>query len=224
MFLLGGGVISFLNQMLCTMCFFSALGLLLYGVDLTIALMKFFVLRYQPMRQFTEQNIDDTGCLASIERVRSGMRRDAVERYLYIEHFIRESSKIWSPFILLSWFCCLLIIVISFAAVYTQYTHYAIIDIGSLLYFILAVIIALYLLFLIAQTNTTVELIKGAFTYSGLDDYSLLGGRTEWVAYIDQAPIYWTIMGFVITPAWVGAFVSSVAGLMASVFILPLFQ
>jgi hypothetical protein len=223
MYLFGGGLVSCLNQIMCSVCFFATLALLLYGVDLTIALMKFFVVRYLPMRQFDEASLSlpGTGCRAGPELIRRGLRRDAFERYLYIKHFIRESSEIWGPFLVISWLTAAVIMAVSAVqAVLAQ--RNGVIDFTSHVYFVFGALTALYLMLLIAQTNTTVEIIRSAFVYSGLDDYALLGGRAEWVGYIDQAPIHWSVLGFVITPAWVGAFLSSATGLLVTMVCMPL--
>ena len=221
---MGGFLISGLNQLITNIAFFSCIALLLYAIDITIALMNFFVIRYQSMRQFTVDNVVIPECdSVTVDMVKQSVRRDAFERYLYIKHFIKESSRLWSPFLLLLWTSGVCLLVFCYVLLVSWYQQYGHIDPTLVIYFITATVLNFYILFLISLTNTTVNKIRDAFVYSSLDDYSLLGGRDEWIAYIDQAPIYWTVLGFVITPAWLASFVTAVATALGSVFILPYF-
>ena len=219
-----GHILSGCIQVVVTCGFFACMALFMYGIDLTIALMKFFVLRYQSMRQFSEENLKLDSCTASFDMLRAGIRRDAFERYLYIKHFVSESSRLWAPFLLISWLLDILLMVTSYSTIVHTYSQYGEIDAPSIIYFCVSALSAAYLLLLVAITNTAVDVISGAFVYSGLDDYALIGGRAEWVAYIAEAPLYWTILGFVITPAWVGAFATTIMSGVATMFILPFFS
>jgi hypothetical protein len=54
----------------------------------------------------------------------------------------------------------------------------------------------------------------------GGGDYSLLGGRREWLAYVAQAPIYWVVAGVPITYEKLAGVVFSVA-LSTAVSLVP---
>lgn len=219
-----GDIVSGINQALCTMAFLSSLALFMYGIDLTISLMNYFVLRYQSLRHFLPSNVNLFGCNATTESVVSYMRRDAFERYLYIKHFVAESSRLWSNFLVCTWGVSGLIIGVTYFSIITNYSKTGIVDISAVVYFFVSVAIAFLLLVLLSMTNTAVDIILNSFIYSGLDDYKLIGGRDEWVAYIGGAPLHWAVMGFVITPAWLSAFATTVLSGVASVFILPMFS
>ena len=43
-------------------------------------------------------------------------------------------------------------------------------------------------------------------------DFSLLGGRTQWLAYLRESPVYWRVFGLPITPAVLQSLVAGSAG------------
>jgi hypothetical protein len=83
-----------------------------------------------------------------------------------------------------------------------------------------------------SYANSAVDKILKSFTYSGVDDYDLLGEQKEggeggegnpretWTAYIAEAPIYWYIFGFAITRAWIIGFVGGGLSTLAGTALL----
>lgn len=140
------------------------------------------------------------------------IQRDAYERYLLINNFVKEISKQWSGFLFMGIF-------LSLAS--TGITYYFIIAAPNIVwqYWFALFIEALFIIYPVAclgYANKHVDNILRNFNSTSPDDYEILGSRDKWAAFTAESPLYWTILGVPVTKNVLTAYISA-AGTVAPV-------
>jgi hypothetical protein len=149
------------------------------------------------------------------------LERDAHERYLLVRYFAQEISVRWSPFIacslVLNVACC----VGGYFIFLVTYTRHGVMDLFCLLVIAYNAVALLFIVVTVAYANTNVDQLKAHFVQSADGDYSLIGGREAWLAFINQTPVHWTVFGFPITITWIVSILASIVTAIGGVVGAP---
>jgi hypothetical protein len=175
-------------------------------------------------------------------------RRDAYERYLFLYYYIHQISTIFGPAVvtilsvttaLFLWFFYLAFLVTSYF--YVTIISWIIIS-AAVFFFTMSCLTSanrtvdhIYQVFKYSlplrsveitddeedgeqgETQTKPFLLKHDIT-SSKGDYEVIGGRQEWLDYIESNPIYWTVYGFAITQRWIQSFaVAAITAVVATI-------
>lgn len=163
------------------------------------------------------------------------IRRDAYERYLFIESYIRETSKSWNFLLAFIFMYCIFISAI-FLLGTVQFGSFA----AVICLFVFIVHASLLVLTSVSLAFANFAMLKvqekmnynvpESEIYSELElesdnegegdmdtpitDYEILGGHQELLKFFSDNPIYWTVFGFAVTPTVLH---TVIAGLVTSI-------
>lgn len=148
------------------------------------------------------------------------IRRDAYERYLFIQNFMQQSSTKWQAFLSalmvvtlagLTYFYVTLALLIASGSVHKQIYTLCILVIfaGAPLIFIFS-----YPLSSLAFANIKVSRIRSIFSGACPDDFGPFGNMDDWASFMDANPLYWTIYSMPINKAFFQTYVSALAGVI----------
>jgi hypothetical protein len=173
-------------------------------------------------------------------------RRDAYERYLFIYYYIHQVSTIFGPAVvtllavsaaLFVWYFFLAFVTSS--ALYLTLIAWIIIS-AAVFFFTMSCLTSanrtvdhIYQVFKYSLPLRSVEITddeediehndqtKSFLLNSGIanskGDYEVIGGRQEWLDYMESNPIYWTVYGFAITQRWIQSFaVAAITAVIAA--------
>lgn len=159
------------------------------------------------------------------ENISDNLTQDAVENYLFIKNYLLEADKIWSP--MLIWLFVLMLYVIIGSITYMLLYGQLITDYLKFRILLVSIIRTFVFLFYpitsISHANSYIFELRNAFINSSGYDFSILGGRSKWIKFIDSCPIVWTFYGVWIT--WdrlSGLTCTSLAGVVA--YLITSFQ
>lgn len=167
--------------------------------------------------------------LTTLYKLAPHIRRDAFERYLFIQNFMKQISIKWQAFIL-----ALLLssgggLVGLYVYIYTQILqgNFGPENIGLTLIYVLLVafplvFIFVYPLYCLALANAKVKRIQTLFTGSSPGDFGPLGDLDEWSDFIESNPIHWTIYSLPITHTVLQSYVTVLSGLLPTIFAFAL--
>jgi len=238
-----GNTIDNIGKCLGVLQIILQLSLLIYGSDVANALTKYWLHRFRHIRRLKAEETgdgDDGADAAEKDALLSASKsttststvakasgldfkalqplieRDAYERYLFTHTFFMEASQDWSLYISL----CLFISAALFAQSYFTIIYlYSTTQYLSVPFVLLCLVNGLFfsLVFAtMAYANGSVENLTAGFTYSGANDYTLIGSRSAWLSYVTEAPIYWYIFGFAIKrsdiASYLGGVISAILG------------
>ena len=127
------------------------------------------------------------------------------ERYLSIQGSCLAYSELWSVPIMIGLTFCTQVLVSSIFVIH--YSVQACIEqhecepviVFPFVWLFAAIFIMGIILNSIAKVNGASQLIKDAFIYSGGDDYLSIGGRRDWLEYIESNRLEFPVCGMVIT-------------------------
>jgi hypothetical protein len=148
------------------------------------------------------------------------VQRDSYEHFLFIREFMSIAGRMWSPTILTYFFFASFLIV-SFYFLASLYANYS--DFWDWVYYAIWMSIRMYVLVIypitsLAHANAYVYALQEQFLVAAPEDFAVLGGREEWLSYLERVPAVWTVYGVWIT--WdrlTGLLWTSVAGFGAIV-------
>jgi hypothetical protein len=235
---LGCSVLICFSLVVLSFMYLTLLALLLYTAHLMNTLMKFWIQRYKSLRlvrradleeefgEDREEAVDGEAKGEDFQRrkfIFNSLERDAHERYLLVRYFAQEISLRWGPFIacslVLNSVCC----VGGYFSFLVLYTSRGIVDLLSLLVIAYNAVAMVFIVTTVAYANTNVDQLKAQFVHSADGDYSLIGGREAWLAYIDQTPVHWTVFGFPITITWIlsifATMITGIGGVVGAPFL-----
>lgn len=151
------------------------------------------------------------------------IKRDAYERYLFAEYFMQQASSLWGPLIMFTLVTSVALFAYNYYAILYTYIAYG----GQFATFSVLTAFSVagmtfFLIYTLAYANAATDKISNGFSFSAQKDYSLIGDRESWIAYVAEAPIYWYILGFAITRGWLisyfaGAVTAVVGGVALSI-------
>lgn len=172
------------------------------------------------------------------------LRRDAFQRYHLIHHYIKSASRTWD----LTVFIVLLVSLLSFI-LYLYNVFIGISDsertsrnasLVTISWVIFALITFFFPTACIAYTNTATTEIIRSLKFSqpcpsdeycskvaesrvdeAKEDFQVIGGRSEWLQYVTENPIQWTVYGFPITTSWLQTFMVGAASTLL-ISLLPI--
>lgn len=217
-----GYIVRLMSILLGILNLMVSLAILMYSADVANALTKYWLHRFRHLRRIAGPPSPDSpdapvvpGDLALVN-LQLLIERDAYERYLFTNTYFKEASSQWSFFLTV---CLVGSFGLFLSAYFTILYIYALeqrIDNTNVILCTINATIFSFVFACMAYANGAVENIREGFLYAGAKDYALMGSRTDWLDYVDKAPIYWYIFGFAIKKsdiaAYVGGIVSAVAG------------
>jgi hypothetical protein len=214
------GVLSFLTIV-------SLFSTLLYGCDLACALTKHWEQRFQGLRQVVKAEEEaeagpeeGVSKLTTIQQLSLALERDAVERYLFLHQMFDRSTTIWGTLLAVIMVGCVGLGIFAYVELVYYYTIDGYVNEGSVIVICICVIMAVFVVGCMMLANSAIDRINMAFKYTGINDFSIIGGRTAWVDFVAASPVYWYIFGFAITREWLFGFVG---GLLATIGATVLF-
>ena len=121
--------------------------------------------------------------------------KDAQECYSFRQQFMWVLSTTWNPFL----FCIIVLsIILLINVIFT--TKWKLVGIiNSALHLLTYSVLYLLPLMCIAYANDAVGGLLNAIVKSGLNDYAIIGGRSDWADYVKNVPAYWCVMNIPIT-------------------------
>jgi hypothetical protein len=208
-------------------------SILMYSTDVANALTKYWLHRFRDLRRISalanEEEAKDKSAANpaksathALETVQPLIERDASERYLFTHTYFTEASSRWSIYLFVCMAATFVLALQSYLTILYLYAKYQYVDLTYTILCVLNAMIFTTVFACMAYANGAVDKIKEGFLYAGANDYALMGGRSAWLEYVEQAPIYWYIVGFAIrrsdVVSFVGGLVSAViAGVVISI-------
>lgn len=222
--------VGYLTSSVCLLGLYTALitmfATILYGCDVACALTNNWLNRYEGLRRVPSEENQTSGEMESeytLQQMAGVLERDAVERYLFLHQVLERSSRIWG-FVLAG-----LLIVSSGLIVYAYidfmyyYTVEGYIDTFSVTVMAVATCMIIFVLGGMMLANSANDRTTSGFTYSGIKDFAIIGGREAWIQFVEKSPVYWYIFGFAITRQWffgfIGGTLVTIGGSLAFAFI-----
>ena len=139
-----------------------------------------------------------------IEAVSEYIQRDCYERYILIKTILEKIGKVWSP---------LQFAILVVDGVLILYYYVLILKNGSI-YFVAIDFFCLCVwatpTMCNSYANSAMDYLQFSLKSSGPTDYSIIGGRDNFVEYAEKTPLYWYIFGFAITPSWLAGFIGGI--------------
>ena len=218
-----GGAVSFVAAGLLYMQMICVFGVLIYGADVSFALTEYWMLRFFALRKIStgdesdeksgskdeeEGKADLFGGQLEKKEFFSAIKRDAFERYLLVNNIFVQTSEIWSVALSIFLILCAAIAIEAYISFLYYYFVPGSISIQSIATLAGVIAISFLIVYCVAHANGAIDNITLGFTYCGMEDYGILGSRSDWKEYVADAPIYWYIFGFPITKQWVTSFIS----------------
>ena len=214
-----GYILDGLQNGLMSINLFVLMAMFFSATEITTSMADSFILRYSPLRLVTVDGLDGAND-EQREELRRVMQKDAEERYLFMRHYQRTAGFLWNGFVAGAAIISAVVVVLSYISIQWMQQKIGYVDPRLIVYFWFGVCTELFFLVSLAQANAVTDKIAAMFTSAGVDDFSLIGGRDQWIAYIPSAPIEWRVMGFLFTWNWVGSLaltvVTGVIGMYAS--------
>ena len=224
-----GYFIFFLNLTLNIWGMVATFSGLVYGSFICHTLVDSFMRRYKMLRKlkipssFSDMKDKDSeeqtkikeNQIKFIETVASYLKRDCYERYIFIKILMEQISQIWSGILTGVLIVCsiLLVYFYSLILVFGPSPTYILIAFINAIIFLTPTVCCSY-------ANSAMDLLFFKLKTSGPGDYSVIGGRDEFIEYATNTPCYWYIFGFAITPSWLAGFVGgTVSALAASILV-----
>ena len=211
---------SVFSVVLCMGMVVSITGLY-YGSMVVHGLATSWVQRYSTLRKYrplgdagTDIFIDVGGENISVSDLEARIQTDAYEHYLMLREYVAQLSSLWSGIVLVLLVVGMGLVIFAFFCLII-YSNSALR--GTLAMFgLFFVVLTQLAISCFAWANSAVDTIRRALRdSSSSSDYAVLGGREEWIAYLEDSPAHWTIYGFAITWNVLYAYASS--GLTAMV-------
>jgi hypothetical protein len=202
--------------------FFAMWAMFACATNITNSLVEAFALRFSPLRKLTVADVSgDTE--EEREALRAIIQTDAEERYMFMRHYQSTASTLWEFLLSVSVTSSAGIAVLAYISIQFMLQKYDYIDPILTVYFIVSISIVLFVVVLLAEVNTASRKLSAMFISSAVDDYSIIGGREQWLGFIESAPVDWKMMGFTFTWTWVGSIAlttgTSLLAMFASSFI-----
>ena len=133
------------------------------------------------------------------------------EAYLMVQQLLKRSTDSWSMTLSLWIIMCTAFALFAFIASLVLHGQdkdtCALIAIFNFLVGIIPIAI-------LTHANGFMDRLAKTISHSKPSDFQCIGGRQEWIDFIDKNPAYWYILGFAITRSWLITFFS--AGLSTS--------
>lgn len=202
---------------LACMSFFSCLVTMCgLAISCTVcqSMVTAWITRYEAAKYVHEGNLAD--------RVsRFDIRNDAYERYILINQFLVRSSQVWNTYLTI--FLAATFLVFLYSSLIVFISAYSIVGLLQMEWQISAFLCFVTPLVLISKANAAAGSVHKMFQYSvpphanadfplesGISfakqqsdlsggNFSIIGGRREWLDFIASAPLQWTILGVPIT-------------------------
>ena len=118
---------------------------------------------------------------------------------LLLQEFVRQVSVLWAPLIIAIWLFAFTI----FSYLLAMGLYSLSIGESSIAFFTptpLFFTIGFFPLYCLAYANAAIDTIKASFVFQCTPtNYEIIGGREQWILYIEQSPAYWTVFGYAIT-------------------------
>lgn len=147
----------------------------------------------------------------TLQHMSAILDRDAVERYLFLHQVLDRSSQIWGPVLAGLLIVSAGIIVYAYIDFMYYFTVDNVIDGFSITVMAISVCMIIFVLGGMMLANSANDRIISGFTYSGMNDFAIIGGRESWIGFVQQSPVYWYIFGFAITRQWFFGFIGGTA-------------
>jgi hypothetical protein len=127
------------------------------------------------------------------------MNRDAVERYLFMQHYFGLCAEIWGPFIATSVAVCAITLAFNYALALYIFVKMDGLAIEPIFLVGASLVIFSILLASLSYANSAAETIWNSFNGAGKDDFEVIGGRESWKDYVNSSPVQWTVFGMAVT-------------------------
>ena len=199
-------LIPFACESILYVMFATVLNVLVYGSGVACGLTFSWIVRYSALRRVT---IDKTACIDGEfkpTQLAKLVKRDAFERYLFIQHVMKYASKLWGFSLSLFFALSLLAMIYAYGTVLWYYSNEGYVSIMAVLIGATAFVVFGFILLTLMYANSAVDLVLDGILNSSKDDYEFIGNRGDWIEFINQAPCYWYIFGFAITRTWLAGF------------------
>eukprot|EP01038_Epipyxis_sp_PR26KG_P014992 gene14992-20167_t len=140
---------------------------------------------------------EDVELLSIIPRI----KRDSYEHYLFIQNYMNQCGQFWSARLV----CLLLLVCYLFSLGVLSFYHAAKIDnfelaiATSIFIFVRLMVLVAYPFLSIAHANKYINPLVNSFIISSPEDFSILGGRDAWIAFLTTAPAIWDFYSVWIT-------------------------
>ncbi len=188
------GYYNLFGQFIAALAIITASVTMLTGFHQLQCLIRGFAYRIREYRQVDPSN-----------PVPPDLARELRERYLGIQGCCLAYSELWSVPIMAGLTFCTQVLVASIFVIH--YSVQACIEqqecdpvmVFPFVWLFAAIGIMGIILNSIAKVNGETQLIKEAFVYSGGDDYTSIGGRPQWLEYIESNRLEFPVCGMVIT-------------------------
>lgn len=230
-----GFFLVFLNVALNIAGMVATFSGLVYGSFICHTLVDSFMRRYKMLRklkipspfsdinrelsdmkdlELTSKEIKESQ-IKFIETVASYLKRDCYERYIFIKTLMEQISQIWSGILTAALIVCSTLLVFFYTLILVSgpTPTYILIVFITVAVFLAPTVCCSY-------ANSAMDLLFFKLKTSGPGDYSVIGGRDEFIEYATNTPCYWYIFGFAITPSWLAGFLGgTVSALVASILV-----
>lgn len=201
MYLQGGYVIFLINLIITFYGIITVFAGLIYGSIEIHNLVQSFIRRFKMLRKVDLKSISNHKL---IEAVRDYIERDCYERYILIKTILEKIGKVWSPL-------QFAILVVDGALI--LYYYVLILTNGSYFFFAIDMFcLAVWATPTMCNSyaNSAMDYLLFSLKSSGPSDYSVIGGRDNFLAFTEKTPLYWYIFGFAITPSWLAGFIGGI--------------
>ena len=212
-----------INTITCMGMLVGVTGVL-YGAIIVHGLATCWVERYSTLRKIQPQVVTKQGSksLATQNTVQidenssvracflvDTIKTDAYEHYLLLREFVMQASSLWSTSLLMVFLVALTLLVIVGLSI--TYHHESGIIVELALFGGFFLFLAVFPIYCLAFANGAVYTIRDSLKHCSCpDDFKVIGGRDEWIAYLDDSPAYWTVFGVAVTWSMLNVYLSSI--------------
>eukprot|EP01036_Dinobryon_divergens_P029009 gene29009-38053_t len=176
-----------------------------YGSELAYYMIGIWLKRFAVLRRVEYQSgsegaasIEDGSVVsdAGIGSIAVYLQRDAVEQYLFIVEYLRQSGTVWSP-VIVAMYC------------------YGVFQI---------VLFLVFPSWSLASANAFLTPVLDVFTNSSRDDFNIIGGRDLWLDFVNSVPAAWTVYGVQITYARITGVLYAITATLFATYVLPVYM
>ena len=198
------GYYNLAGQPLAAACIVTAAITMLTGFFAVKMLILGFTAHVRQFRKPTEPD----------PSVRDSLTMTTRETYLTVQKTCLALGELWTIPVLVGLFFCTQVVIANILVI-----HYSLADCDtskncgfSLFYSVVWLLVALfmmaYVLFSMASINQAAQTLRQIFVYANggsqqTEDYAVIGGRTDWMEYLDSNQLQFSVAGMVVSPTLV---------------------
>lgn len=142
--------------------------------------------------------------------------RDAAESYLFQQAFMHQLGQKFNGILCAQVIVSFAILIVSIISTMMADNPEEIFMGHSVVEFLAQVVwinmMYAFPIWCVAHSNLAIDRLKNTVIKSGIGDFSILGGREEWIVFMDRNPCFWRVFGFPFTYNTLGIALASTVG------------